>query len=470
MADSPILKIPLLSVSQSAKETTINTMVSYLERAMNDAKVVGMAGGNVTIPATDLSRYFMFRMTGVGSTSILTIPAMKRLFVIENLTNAFSIVLTCGTGTLTIPVGAVVVVYCDGTNLISVADSTVMGGGPPGVTTFIALLDTFSTYAGQAGKWVTVKDDEDGVETMERLLANLQDIDLTDLADGYIIAWNDTEQKFEAVPPPTNGGDAAVNTIKQACDVATIEPVIITTELAAGTLLDGVVLVEGMRVLVKDQTDAIENGIYVVTTDAAVRADDASLTDSFVYGSMVVVMGGVQGGQKIYTQTTDDVSGGITPGTTPLEFTITNMPFVRELRDVDLSDLAHDYGLRWNAGTQKWYSAPIDGGGSGGSPNIQINEQTASYTLVFDDRGKYIRMNVAGVNTVTVPTHADVAFDIGTQIVIRQAGLGKTTIAAAMGVGISTPETLNLRKQHSTATLVKVGTDSWDIVGDLELA
>jgi hypothetical protein len=63
-----------------------------------------------------------------------------------------------------------------------------------------------------------------------------------------------------------------------------------------------------------------------------------------------------------------------------------------------------------------------------------------------------------------------VAFDNGTQIHVRQAGAGQTTIVAGSGVTITTPETLKLRKQHATATLVKISTDGWELMGDLEAA
>lgn len=107
---------------------------------------------------------------------------------------------------------------------------------------------------------------------------------------------------------------------------------------------------------------------------------------------------------------------------------------------------------------------------NGASSTMSINTQTASYTLVSGDAEKYVRMNVASANNLTVPPNSSVAFAIGTQVHVRQAGAGKTTVVAGSGVTINTPETLNLRKQQSTATLIKVATDTWEIMGDLEAA
>lgn len=108
------------------------------------------------------------------------------------------------------------------------------------------------------------------------------------------------------------------------------------------------------------------------------------------------------------------------------------------------------------------------GGGGGGGTEITIADKTASHTLVLGDAGKYVRMNVGSANDLTVPTNASVAFPIGTVIQVRQVGSGQTTVVAASGVTINSAETLKLRKQGSSAALIKVATDEWDLTGDLE--
>jgi hypothetical protein len=100
-----------------------------------------------------------------------------------------------------------------------------------------------------------------------------------------------------------------------------------------------------------------------------------------------------------------------------------------------------------------------------------VNAQTGtSYTLVLADAFKLVTMANASANTLTVPLNSSVAFPAGTRIDVGQDGTGKTTIAAAAGVTIRTPETLNLRKQWAKATLIKRATDTWDIEGNLEAA
>jgi hypothetical protein len=98
----------------------------------------------------------------------------------------------------------------------------------------------------------------------------------------------------------------------------------------------------------------------------------------------------------------------------------------------------------------------------------KVGTQDGSYTLTLSDSDKWIRIDSSNATTVTVPAAASVPFAIGTRIFVRQAGPGQTSIAPAVGVTIHTPETMKLRKQHSTGALVKVGSDEWDLMGDLE--
>jgi hypothetical protein len=109
-------------------------------------------------------------------------------------------------------------------------------------------------------------------------------------------------------------------------------------------------------------------------------------------------------------------------------------------------------------------------GGGGGATELTIVNKTASYSLTTAEAGAYVRMNVASANNLTVPTNASQAIPVGAVIQVRQVGAGQTTLVAASGVTINTPETLKLRAQGSSASLVKVGTNEWDLTGDLELA
>jgi len=95
---------------------------------------------------------------------------------------------------------------------------------------------------------------------------------------------------------------------------------------------------------------------------------------------------------------------------------------------------------------------------------VAINTQTGPYSLVLADAGKYVRVD----DTLTVPLNSSHAFPVGTQIYIKNLAAGPLTIAATGGVTINTPETLIISKQYASAVLIKVGTNEWDLEGNLE--
>ena len=377
MVDSPLLKIPLLSVSQAAKENTINNAINALERSMNDAIVINFGGGNFTLPETDYLRYFMFRMTAVGATSTLNVPASKRMFVLDNLMNANIVTVSCGTSTLAIPVGGIVVVYCDGVNLISVADSTIMGGGSSGPTTFIALLDTPTAYADLEGHAMVVKSTEDGLEGVPFRLANLMDVDLTGVQDGYVVRWDATAQKWEASAAGSGTGGGSVPNILNAAHVASAEAVIVT-DLVIGYIVDGYPLTLGTRVLLKDQPVESQNGIWEVTSSAPVRPVDAIEQGSYVQGSLIPVLFGNTNGLKIFIQMeASPTSAGILPGTNPLSFE-TNSMSVEDLRNVDSASVANGYTLVFNSTTQFWETKALQTLPSGGTTGQILRKNSAT--------------------------------------------------------------------------------------------
>ena len=83
---------------------------------------------------------------------------------------------------------------------------------------------------------------------------------------------------------------------KDSVAVATTANGALATAFEAGDTIDGYVLVAGDRILIKNQTDPIENGIYVVqATGAPVRATDADTAAELEDGAAVYVLNGTIG-------------------------------------------------------------------------------------------------------------------------------------------------------------------------------
>jgi len=101
-----------------------------------------------------------------------------------------------------------------------------------------------------------------------------------------------------------------------------------------------------------------------------------------------------------------------------------------------------------------------------------LTDATGSKTLALTDRGQWIRFTSTSAVALTVPLNSVVAFAIGEVINGVQAGAGQVTIAGSGGVTINKPNLYNAktRAQGATFCLIKVATDAWDLIGDLEAA
>jgi hypothetical protein len=95
------------------------------------------------------------------------------------------------------------------------------------------------------------------------------------------------------------------------------------------------------------------------------------------------------------------------------------------------------------------------------------NERLTAYTLALTDDGIIVEANSTSAIVLTVPLNSTVAFPIGTKITIIRTNTGAVSVAGASGVTVNATPGLNLRAQWSAATLLKRGTNSWLLMGDL---
>lgn len=107
---------------------------------------------------------------------------------------------------------------------------------------------------------------------------------------------------------------------------------------------------------------------------------------------------------------------------------------------------------------------------AGLNETIPLNTQTGtSYTLVAGDAGDLVTLTNSSAITLTVPTNASVPFAVGSQITIIQSGSGNVTVVGDTGVVVSSADgDLKLRTQWSAATLIKTGTNTWVLIGDIK--
>ena len=128
---------------------------------------------------------------------------------------------------------------------------------------------------------------------------------------------------------PSSGSDAANKTYvddlvtglktRIITRVATTANINLSNALENGDTLDGITLATGNKVLVKDQTDATENGIYNVVASGAATRDTDYDTVAELAGQLVIVQEGSSNADKIFLCTTDN-SGSI--GSVNIVFTV----------------------------------------------------------------------------------------------------------------------------------------------------
>ena len=235
-------------------------------------------------------------------------------------------------------------------------------------------------------------------------------------------------------------------------------------------------------VLVKNQTNAFENGRYVVfqlgndtDTDWILRRCPLCDEADEIPGSYIFVTDGTVNAQTgwvqhvddpaTFTVGTDDIdvyqfagAGTVTAGTnisvSGNQVSVIDAPVFTGTVDASAAGVEFSDGIQTKVGV----------------PSLTtFTEKTASYTLdSVNLSDSIIEMNSATPVTFTIPTNATLAWPVGASMDIFQTGVGEVTIVGDNGVTVNATPGLKLRTQWSSATILKRGTDSWVVYGDLK--
>jgi hypothetical protein len=243
--------------------------------------------------------------------------------------------------------------------------------------------------------------------------------------------------------------------------------------------IDGATVSVGNRILLRAQTDAKENGVYVITAVGSgsapwviTRATDADNNPSgeLATGDFTFVTSGSTNGSKGFIVST---TGTITIGTTEINYAQfnaseavvagTNISKSGETISVvnapTFSGLVTaSSGVAFSDGTQTLEGVPS---------RTVIIQRTSSNTLSGVERDDLIEMSSTSATTLTIPADSTFNFPIGTSIDVLQTNTGQVTIAGAGGVTVNATPGLKLRTQWSSATLFKRAANTWVVYGDL---
>jgi hypothetical protein len=214
--------------------------------------------------------------------------------------------------------------------------------------------------------------------------------------------------------------------VKASVRVASVAPVAIATALEAGDVIDGVTLAEGDRVLLKDQSTASENGIYVaVASGAASRADDANTSAKVTTGMFTFVSEGTVNADNGFVLTTNDA---ITLGTTGLTF----------VQFSGAGQVVAGDGLTKTGNT-------LNVVGTAG--RITVNADSVDIASTYE-----------GQNTITTLGTITSGTWTGTAIAVANGGTGATTAASARtNLGIVTSAGTSTTSTPALARIAKQG-------------
>ncbi len=282
--------------------------------------------------------------------------------------------------------------------------------------------------------------------------------------------------------------------------------------LSGTQTIDGVAVIAGDRVLVKDQTTQTQNGIYVVASGSWTRATDADNTpDGELKGGdfTLVLEGTVNSGYGYVCSNTSAITIGttnvtyaafnaakaVTAGTgltesVPGTLAVDSSTVQYRVSGVSDTEIGYLDGVTSAIQTQLDAKAPIanptftgtvtvaasgvaftDGTQTkAGVPSLTTIGTTIGAAYNLSTGGLALRdqlIPVSGTYAITVPANATTAYPVGTSISFYQsAGTGANFVEAS-GVTILRTPGLKLRTTYSSATLTKVAADTWLLAGDL---
>lgn len=246
---------------------------------------------------------------------------------------------------------------------------------------------------------------------------------------------NASSYKITNLAAPTSSGDAAnkayVDAVSEGLHIhasaiaATTANVDISTDLENGDIVDGVTLATGNRVLVKSQSNAAQNGIYVVqASGAAVRATDFDAPSEVDGGDFIFVTSGTLYDNTGWVQTS---TGIVTIGTDAINFT----------QFSGAGTYLAGAGLTLTGNTFSVDVTPTSGSASltntGGAVEVKTNTTD----------GLEVTASGLGINNGTGLT-----FSAGALVLDTANGYGVRKLAFSVGDGSATSYTVN----HALAT------------------
>jgi hypothetical protein len=221
-------------------------------------------------------------------------------------------------------------------------------------------------------------------------------------------------------------------------EAATTANIDLTADLQNGDTIDGVTLVTGDRVLVKDQSTASQNGLYTVVSSGTASRDTQFNTIDELSGQMIVVNQGTANDNKIFLCTTNNTAS---LGSDSITYNVITPSNVGTVTSIGIADAG--------AGEITVGNTPIT---SNGNITLAIN------SIADTKLGTISTANKVSLTALNIDGGSDIGADLTTSdLIIVDDGAGGTNKKAALSRVVTLMTAQGFVTDDPTALAIALG-------------
>jgi len=221
-------------------------------------------------------------------------------------------------------------------------------------------------------------------------------------------------------------------------EAATTANIDLSTDLQNSDTIDGVTLVTGDRVLVKDQSTASQNGLYTVVSSGTASRDTQFNTIDELSGQMIVVNQGTANDNKIFLCTTNNTA---TLDSDSITYNVITPSNVGTVTSIGIADAG--------AGEITVGNTPIT---SNGNITLAIN------SIADTKLGTISTANKVSLTALNIDGGSDIGADLTTSdLIIVDDGAGGTNKKAALSRVVTLMSAQGFSTDDPTALAIALG-------------